>query len=540
MFKTKNKAVSIICIAALYLLLAIFSLFTASAYDIMPLNTQNSLYFSYDSPSQSINFDIPSHGKISLDYMIEYPYESKSYTIELSSTSALLDSHPYGENVNNNEHIYGRLPAGRYILTFLFHNLSGRYYTAGGNNSHATITVRYTINYQQENDNYEQEWNNTKESANLITFQKAIIGSFSVLAKTQGIGNDICDVDYYKFTTADPGRIETNFRNTAPRQETEYSIYEVEFYDSLDTLISSSVIMSNQTDIDLNAIRLPKGDYYIRLSGPDGELTMAYYDYILTLDFTPEPVGAYEQEANDKQRSATFTEPGKTITGNLNSANDVDWYAIDVANAGGIGFNFTHAKVDSGDWKITVQDELGNTISENIVQASETSKTLAPTEVKQGLNFVIVEKNTAFSGVDYKLTANFSAAEKVITLTIGDQYMIVNGIKKEIDPGRGTVPIIVDSRTLVPIRAIVEEFGGSVSWDDSEQKVTLVRGGTTVEMWIKKSFITVNGENRMIDVSPQINNGRTFVPLRFVSENLGVPISWDGATQTVTMLVYSA
>jgi hypothetical protein len=50
--------------------------------------------------------------------------------------------------------------------------------------------------------------------------------------------------------------------------------------------------------------------------------------------------------------------------------------------------------------------------------------------------------------------------------------MTVNGVKKEIDPGRGTVPVIVKGRTLVPIRAIIEELGGTIGWDGNERKVT--------------------------------------------------------------------
>ncbi|HPB34327.1 MAG TPA: copper amine oxidase N-terminal domain-containing protein, partial [Caldisericia bacterium] len=53
----------------------------------------------------------------------------------------------------------------------------------------------------------------------------------------------------------------------------------------------------------------------------------------------------------------------------------------------------------------------------------------------------------------------------IIILQINNKYMTVNGVKKEIDPGRGTVPVIIKGRSLVPIRAIIEELGGTVDWD---------------------------------------------------------------------------
>jgi hypothetical protein len=59
--------------------------------------------------------------------------------------------------------------------------------------------------------------------------------------------------------------------------------------------------------------------------------------------------------------------------------------------------------------------------------------------------------------------------------------MTVNGVKKEIDQGRGTVSVIVKGRTLVPIRAIIEEMGGSISWDEIERKVTITLKNTKIE-----------------------------------------------------------
>ena len=114
-----------------------------------------------------------------------------------------------------------------------------------------------------------------------------------------------------------------------------------------------------------------------------------------------------------------------------------------------------------------------------------------------------------------------------IVLRINDPYMTVNGVKKEIDPGRGTVPVIVKGRTLVPIRAIIEEMGGSISWDGTERKVTITLKNTKIELWIDKKSALVNGATKELDVEPQIINSRTMIPLRFVTENLGCSVQWD-------------
>ena len=128
----------------------------------------------------------------------------------------------------------------------------------------------------------------------------------------------------------------------------------------------------------------------------------------------------------------------------------------------------------------------------------------------------------------------------VIVLQIDNPNMTVNGNSLEIDPGRGTKPIIKNSRTLVPIRAVVESLGGTVGWDGTERKVTITLSSTTIELWIGKSVAKVNGIDTPIDPSnpkvvPEIINSRTMLPLRFVTENLGCTVKWDGTTKTITI-----
>ncbi len=129
-----------------------------------------------------------------------------------------------------------------------------------------------------------------------------------------------------------------------------------------------------------------------------------------------------------------------------------------------------------------------------------------------------------------------------ILLKPDDPMMIVNDIKKEIDPGRGTKPVIIPEwgRTVVPIRAIVEALGGTRQWDGKERKVTILFNNTTIELWIDKPQARVNGEMKWIDpknhdVKPIIINDRTMLPLRFVAENLGCTVNWDPATRTITI-----
>jgi len=129
-----------------------------------------------------------------------------------------------------------------------------------------------------------------------------------------------------------------------------------------------------------------------------------------------------------------------------------------------------------------------------------------------------------------------------IVLQIGNPVMYVNDIPYEIDPGRGTTPTIIQgwNRTVVPIRAIVEKLGGNVSWSDSDKVATILLQGKIIKLQIGNNIAVVDGKNVPIDkdnplVKPLIINDRTMVPLRFVAEQLGCNVLWDGAIKKITI-----
>jgi hypothetical protein len=123
-----------------------------------------------------------------------------------------------------------------------------------------------------------------------------------------------------------------------------------------------------------------------------------------------------------------------------------------------------------------------------------------------------------------------------IILQIGQTKFTVNGNSRTLD----SPPIIKNSRTLLPIRAIIESLSGGVGWDPNEGKVIVTLGSTNLELWIGKNTAKVNGVNTPIDstnskVVPEIINSRTMLPLRFVTENLGCSVDWNATTKTITI-----
>ncbi len=96
-------------------------------------------------------------------------------------------------------------------------------------------------------------------------------------------------------------------------------------------------------------------------------------------------------------------------------------------------------------------------------------------------------------------------------------------------------PILMNDRTLVPFRAIFEALGCTVSWDDASQTAIGMRNGMKIELPIGSEIVSVNQKAQVLDQPAVLLNGRTLVPLRFVSEALGAEVKWFEDTQTVAI-----
>jgi len=96
-------------------------------------------------------------------------------------------------------------------------------------------------------------------------------------------------------------------------------------------------------------------------------------------------------------------------------------------------------------------------------------------------------------------------------------------------------PVNIDGRVLVPMRIIFESMGADVVWDGSQQKVTAALGEKKIELTIGNKTAFVNGNASNLDVPARIINGRTLVPVRFVSESLNTDVAWEQGTKSVVI-----
>jgi len=177
------------------------------------------------------------------------------------------------------------------------------------------------------------------------------------------------------------------------------------------------------------------------------------------------------------------------------------------------------------------------------------SHTSGATQVPSGMVALLKEKYGKFTPQDFK---NFikSMGErvndeigygllkmpkleglKVIKLKIGSVDITVNGATKKMD----VAPFIDDNRTFVPIRFVSEELGCAVEWLEKTKEIIIKDKSNILILKVGSKVISVNGKNKEMDVEVFIENSRTFVPIRFISEELGCKVEWLNETKEVVI-----
>lgn len=113
-------------------------------------------------------------------------------------------------------------------------------------------------------------------------------------------------------------------------------------------------------------------------------------------------------------------------------------------------------------------------------------------------------------------------AKAYITVSVNDKRIKMDSL-----------PYLKDDRTFVSIRFVAQALGAEIGWVDEKKMVVINDGYNYIELFIGSNEYYVNSEKRTMDVAPEISNGRTMVPLRFVSENLRCSVDWNEMTYTV-------
>lgn len=141
-----------------------------------------------------------------------------------------------------------------------------------------------------------------------------------------------------------------------------------------------------------------------------------------------------------------------------------------------------------------------------------------------------------------KIALAMAAAMTVSALALNvsaDEYTQVNLLVEGQAVETDQPAVIVDSRTMVPVRVIAETLGCEVDWDAATKTVTFTQGGIVATMVVGEKTINVNANGVTtaveIDTPAVIINNRTMVPVRFLTELFGFNVDWDAVTKTVNV-----
>lgn len=125
----------------------------------------------------------------------------------------------------------------------------------------------------------------------------------------------------------------------------------------------------------------------------------------------------------------------------------------------------------------------------------------------------------------------------VLRYQVGSSEFYVNNKIQTMD----TAPMVLEGRTMLPIRFVATPLEATIAWNAAEKKTTVQMNGKTIELWLGKNTALINGVQTMIDpanakVKPYVvPPGRTMLPLRFIAENLGCDVAWDPALKQITI-----
>lgn len=221
-------------------------------------------------------------------------------------------------------------------------------------------------------------------------------------------------------------------------------------------------------------------------------------------------VAAYELTAQNTSGSGSSSSSGG-FSGTYN-------YPVKMGSTANATVSLSKNNAVAGDKvTITVTPKQGQQVDTVIITDAAGKQIAVTKEGDNKYSFVMPA-----SAVKLEVTTKASVYDKKIVLQINNKAVTVNGKSVQSD----VAPIIVDNRTMVPIRVITETLGGTVDWNN--RTVTLNIDGKLLQMTIGQ---TIPG----FDAAPILKNNRTYVPVRYVAEALGADVAWDETTQQITI-----
>lgn len=282
---------------------------------------------------------------------------------------------------------------------------------------------------EEAKESYEQEWNDTIDTANEIKINSVYTGKLN-----NGDWGDgrTRDVDYYNVTLEAAGKVyiqytvedfSTGFSGSVySDNENTITLYVEDEDGNINKITQVEGQYSENKTRYSRRYRLPKGNYYISVSG--GELESGNYnyaditDYQLKVNYTEESADKYEQEYNDTLDTANKISTNSTYTGNIAEEKDVDYFTFTLDKKSNVKLQ-TKVPRQSTDKLFTFGIYKSNGTSKVAEVKSGTNPTAYTTEkeLEPGTYYVIVKKGDAGkveSEVDYSINVMASEVQEIV------------------------------------------------------------------------------------------------------------------------------
>lgn len=206
----------------------------------------------------------------------------------------------------------------------------------------------------------------------------------------------------------------------------------------------------------------------------------------------------------------------------------LNWVRAEFIDAAGKAHLMTLAKqVDWSGWKTIKVDLSGEAMG-----ASAKLKRLYVASLEDGQDERQLIGTLAFDNIAFQYPAVVADPPRTrIDLKLGSKNAVVGGQAYKLD----VAPLLLDGTTYLPLRFVTEAMGAQIDWDAALKRVTVLRGGQMLDMWVGRKDYLLNGTRKQSEVAPITRSGRTLVPIRLVSEQLGLVVNWDGKLGTITV-----
>lgn len=509
-----------VVVAMLMLLIVPSYAITEGTNKTIKLNSTIKDYLDTYDEVDYFSFDISRPGslKIDFDFDVKSQYNVKLLNLD---TNKVIQNLTFSCEVNTVSGRYEksgnkiRLEEGEYQIQV----------SANSSNRYSDKQYKFTVNYEKETgDTYEKERNDTPQTSNIIDYNRRITGNLESTS----------DVDYYMTEIRKPGTLQVRlqYEPNARYNITVYKDVDGKLTQIQNGKITESTLPNSNGNVYLSdKLRVSAGNYYVKISNGYWS-SYTDEDYTIMILYSSENYGAYEKEPNDSASTATEIYTSETFIGNMSSTSDIDYYYV---RLWGGKWYVSMDVPQNAEYNVVIYKDVNGKLNQVTSGRINSSNKYVEIEGAMGDYYIKITSRT-YSNEDYAITLMSETDmrnPRTIILEVNNQYMVVDGATVLIDGNRGTVPVIIDNRMLLPIRAIIENLGGKVLWDESTMTMTAELNGTVVNMTINSNVAYVNGQVKYLDVPTQTINGRTMVPVRFIMENLGGSVIWNNNIVTI-------